>query len=188
MFFLIFLNFIACSDFLGKAGPVVQNMIFVKYNKKSIYLSVYLNLWNTIENINLFCHWEVSYHQEILALLVFGVESQRKTGYTVLATGRELGVLNVHCPGLSTTDWGFGARFKTGIWLGKHLEDVRETKDTSAHVLCRDKYSHWRLTESPLSQRWQVHIFYVETPLEAERWRVRTCIMSRHLHLIPAWS
>ena len=150
MFFLIFLNFIACSDFLGKAGPVVQNMIFVKYNKKSIYLSVYLNLWNTIQNINLFCHWEVSYHQEILALLVFGVESQRKTGYTVLATGRELGVLNVHCPGLSTTDWGFGARFKTGIWLGKHLEDVRETKDTSAHVLCRDKYSHWRLSLSHL--------------------------------------
>ena len=59
-----------------------------------------------------------------------------------------------------------------------------KSKDTSAHVLCRDKYSHWRLTESPLSQRWQVHIFYVETPLEAERWRVRTCFMSRHLHLI----
>ena len=65
----------------------------------------------------------MSYHQEILALLVFGVESHRKTGYTVLATGRELGVLNVHCPGLSTKYWGFGARFKTG----KHLEDVRET-------------------------------------------------------------
>ena len=33
--FLNFVNFIVFSDFLGKAGPAVKNMNFVKYIPKS---------------------------------------------------------------------------------------------------------------------------------------------------------